>query len=38
MSKKALQAAAKRVEQDVAVRSGFWKTKIDMVIDRLIPY
>lgn len=31
------QVAAQRVDQDVAVQSGFWKMKIDMVNDRLIP-
>jgi DUF1680 family protein len=32
-----VQCAAQRVDTDVEVRSGFWKMKIDMVNDRLIP-
>jgi len=30
-------SAAQRVDQDVVVQSGFWKQKLDMVNDRLIP-
>ena len=30
--------AAHVVDRDVIIESGFWKTKLDMVIDRMIPY
>jgi hypothetical protein len=29
---------AQIVDQDVSIQSGFWKQKLDMVIDRMIPY
>jgi DUF1680 family protein len=33
-----IRAAAQRVEQNVSLQSGFWKTKLEMVIDRMVPY
>ena len=30
--------AAHVVDRDVTIQSGFWKTKLDMVIDRMVPY
>jgi hypothetical protein len=31
-------STARIVDQDVSIHSGFWKTKIQMVIDEMIPY
>jgi DUF1680 family protein len=36
--KESRRTAAEVVDQDVAIQSGFWKTKIQMVIDDMIPY
>ncbi len=36
--KSSRRMAAQRVDRDVTIQSGFWKMKIDMVNDRLIPY
>ncbi len=36
--KESRRTAVRLVDQDVTVQSGFWKMKIDMVNDRLIPY
>jgi uncharacterized protein len=30
--------SAEVVDRDVSIESGFWKMKLDMVIDRMIPY